>query len=64
MTEQKKRLLKARIALALRDEWGRQPTTEEIEKFTFLASVLFKSVGGTIAMKSKMRQSKQIPLWG
>lgn len=40
MTTDKKRLLKAKISLALLDEWGRQPTATEVEKFTLAARVL------------------------
>jgi hypothetical protein len=36
MTEQKKKLLKAKIAAALYHEEGRVPTREEIEKWTKL----------------------------
>jgi hypothetical protein len=46
MTEQKKKLLKAKVALALRDELGRRPTDQEIEKFTLAARVLYKAVLG------------------
>ena len=46
MTEQKKRLLNAKIALALRDEYCRQPTSQEIERFSVAARVLYKAVLG------------------
>lgn len=46
MNDQKKRLLKAKIALALRDELGRRPSDQEIEKFTLAARVLYKAVLG------------------
>ena len=36
-TEQKKRLLKAKIAVALQDELGRVPKTEEIEQVFLVA---------------------------
>jgi hypothetical protein len=36
-TEQKKKLLKAKIAVALRDELGRVPKTEEIDKVFLMA---------------------------
>lgn len=35
MPEHKKWLLKAKIAVALHDEWGRVPKTEEIEQVFF-----------------------------
>ena len=39
--EQKKKLLKAKIAVALRDELGRVPKKEEIEQTFLLARVLY-----------------------
>jgi hypothetical protein len=44
--EQKKKLLKAKIAVALHDELGRVPKTEEIEQTFLLARVLYKAVLG------------------
>ena len=38
-TEQKKRLLKAKIAVALRDELGRVPTQKEINQVFLLTKV-------------------------
>ena len=46
MTEQKKRLLKAKIAVALLDELGRLPTVQEVERYTRAARVLYKAVLG------------------
>ncbi len=42
--EQKKRLLKAKIAVALHDELGRVPKQEEIEQVFLLARVMYKAV--------------------
>jgi hypothetical protein len=42
-TEQKKKLLKAKIAVALRDELGRVPKSEEIEQVFLLARVMYKA---------------------
>ena len=42
--EQKKRLLRAKIAVALHDELGRVPKTEEIDQAFTLARVLYKAV--------------------
>ncbi len=44
--EQKKKLLKAKIAVALQNELGRVPKTEEIEQTFLLARVLYKAVLG------------------
>jgi hypothetical protein len=42
--EQKKKLLKAKIAVALHDELGRVPKKEEIEQVFLLARVLYKAI--------------------
>ena len=41
MTEQKKKLLKAKIAAALYHENGKVPTPEEIDKWTKFAQILY-----------------------
>jgi hypothetical protein len=45
-TEQKKRLLKAKIAVALQDELGRVPKQEEIEQVNLLVRVVYKAILG------------------
>jgi hypothetical protein len=45
-TEQKIRLLKVKVAVALQDELGRMPKQEEIEQVTLLARVMDKAVLG------------------
>src|SRR3712207_9156313 len=45
-SDQKKRLLKAKVAVALQNELGRVPKEEEIEQVTLLARVLYKAVLG------------------
>jgi hypothetical protein len=45
-SEQKKRLLKAKVAVALQNELGRVPKEEEIEQVTLLARVMYKAVLG------------------
>ena len=44
--EQTKRLLKAKIAVALHDELGRVPTEKEITQVFFLTRVMYKAVLG------------------
>ena len=41
-TEQKKKLLKAKIAVALHDELGRVPKKEEIEQVFLLSRVMYQ----------------------
>jgi hypothetical protein len=45
-TEQKKKLLKAKIAVALHDGLGRVPKQEEIEQVFLLARVMYKAILG------------------
>ena len=42
LPEQKKRLLKAKIAVAFHDEWGRVPKEEEINQVFLLSRVMYK----------------------
>ncbi len=42
-TDQKKRLVKAKIAVALCDELGRVPTQKEIEQVFLLTRVMYKA---------------------
>jgi hypothetical protein len=44
--EQKKQLLKAKIAVALQSELGRVPKQEEIEQVNLLARVMYKAILG------------------
>jgi hypothetical protein len=44
--EQKLRLLKAKIAVALQDETGKVPTKEKIEEVFLLTRVMYKAVLG------------------
>ncbi len=43
-SEQKKGLLKAKVAVALQNELGRVPTKKEIEQVSLLARVMYKAV--------------------
>src|SRR5947209_6468462 len=54
--DQKKRLLKAKIAVALQDELGRVPKEEEIDQVFLLTRVMYKAVLG---LHFKCRQQKQ-----
>jgi hypothetical protein len=44
--DQKKKLLKAKIAVALHDELGRVPKREEIDRVFLLARVLYEAILG------------------
>ncbi len=62
-TEQKKRLLKAKIAVALHDELGRVPTTEEIERVFLLTRVMYKAVLGLHYRRKEQRQTGQLAIF-
>ena len=63
MTEQKKRLLKAKIAVALQSELGRVPTEEEINNVFLLARVMWKAVLGLHYKRQEQKQSGQIAIF-
>ncbi len=61
--EQKQRILKAKVALALRDEFGHVPKEDEIEYTYRLARVLYKAVLGTHYIRKQQQKTSQIPLF-
>jgi hypothetical protein len=61
--EQKKRLLKAKIAVALHDELGRVPKQEEIEQIFLLARVLYKAVLGLHYKRQEQKKSGQLAIF-
>jgi hypothetical protein len=52
--DQKKKLLKAKIAVALRDELGRVPKKEEIDQVYLHARVLYKAIHEPVPKLLKM----------
>jgi hypothetical protein len=63
MTEAKKRLLTAKISLALLDELGREPTTAEIERYARAARVLYKAVLGLHFERNAQKRKGQLALF-
>ena len=61
--EQKRRLLKAKIAVALRDELGRVPTAKEIEQVFLLTRVMYKAVLGLHYRRKEQRRAGQLALF-
>jgi hypothetical protein len=61
--EQKKKLLKAKIAVALHDELGRVPKTEEIDQVFLMARVMYKAVLGLHYQKQEQKKNGQLPLY-
>jgi hypothetical protein len=61
--EQKKRLLKAQIAVAIQDETGQVPTKEKIEEVFFLARVMYKAVLGTHYKRKEQKKQGQLAIF-
>ena len=61
--EQKIRLLKAKVAVALQDELGRVPKQEEIEQVTLLARVMYKAVLGLHYKRKEQKKSGQLAIF-
>jgi hypothetical protein len=62
-SEQKKRLLKAKVAVALQNELGRVPKEEEIEQVTMLARVMYKAVLGLHYKRKEQKKAKQLAIF-
>ncbi len=62
-SEQKKRLLKAKVAVALHNELGRVPKEEEIEQVTLLARVMYKAVLGLHYRRKEQKRAKQLAIF-
>jgi hypothetical protein len=62
-SEQKKRLLKAKIAVAIQDETGQVPTKEKIEEVFFLARVMYKAVLGTHYKRKEQNKQGQLAIF-
>jgi hypothetical protein len=64
ITEQKKRrLLKAKIAVALHSELGRVPTEQEIDRVFLLTRVMYKAVLGLHYRRKEQKREKQLALF-
>ncbi len=61
--EQKKSLLKAKVAVALQNELGRVPKEEEIEQVTMLARVMYKAVLGLHYKRKEQKKSGQLAIF-
>ena len=62
-SEQKKRLLKAKVAVALQSELGRVPTKKEIEQVSLLARVMYKAVLGLHYKRGEQKKSGQLAIF-
>jgi hypothetical protein len=61
--EQKKRLLKAKIAVALHSELGRVPKEEEIDHFFLITKVMYKAVLGLHYKRKAQKRAGQLALF-
>jgi hypothetical protein len=63
MTEQKKKLLKAKIAAGLYHVNGKVPTPEEIDKWTKFALVLYTAVLGLHFERKQQKKNGQLAIF-
>ena len=62
-TEQKRKLLKAKIAVALQDELGRAPKEEEINQVFLLTRVMYKAVLGLHFKRQEQKKNGQLAIF-
>jgi hypothetical protein len=62
-SEQKKKLLKAKIAVALHDELGRVPKEKEIEQLFLTARVLYKAILGLHYKRQEQKKNGQLAIF-
>ena len=61
--EQKKKLLKAKIAVALHDELGRVPKDEEVDQIFLLTRVMYKAVLGLHFKRQEQKKNGQLAIF-
>ena len=61
--DQKKKLLKAKIAVALHDELGRVPKQEEIDRVFILTRVMYKAVLGLHYKRQEQKKTGQLAIF-
>ena len=62
-TDQKRKLLKAKIAVALHDELGRVPKEEEINQVFLLSRVMYKAILGLHYKRQEQKRSGQLAIF-
>ena len=63
LPEQKKKLLKAKIAVALQNELGRVPKEEEIDNIFLMARVMYKAVLGLHFQRQQQKKNGQLAIF-
>jgi hypothetical protein len=61
--DQQKKLLKAKIAVALHNELGRVPKEEEIDHVFLLTRVMYKAVLGLHYKRQEQKKTGQLALF-
>jgi hypothetical protein len=61
--EQRKKLLKAKIAVALHDELGRVPKEEEINQVFLLTRVMYKAILGLHYKRQEQKKTGQLAIF-
>ena len=61
--EQKKRLLKAKIAVALQDELGHVPSEEKVNEVFLLTRVMYKAVLGLHFKRKEQKRQGQLAIF-
>ena len=62
-SDQKKKLLKAKIAVALHDELGRVPKDEEVHQVFLLTRVMYKAVLGLHYKRQEQKKNGQLAIF-
>jgi hypothetical protein len=61
--EQKKKLLKAKIAVALQDELGRVPKKGEVDRVFLLTRVMYKAELGPRYKRQEQKKTGQLAIF-
>jgi len=61
--EQKKKLLKAKIAVALHNELGRVPKENEVNQIFLLTRVMYKAVLGLHYKRQEQKRTGQLAIF-
>jgi hypothetical protein len=62
-TDKKEKLLRAKIAVALQNEYQRVPSSEEIDSVFHLTRVMYKAVLGLHYKRLEQKESGQLVLF-
>ena len=62
-SDQKRKLLRAKIAVALQDELGRVPKVEEVNQVFLLTRVMYKAVLGLHYKRQEQKAAGQLVIF-